>query len=66
MEKITPTRLAQEVGISVPYASQLLSGARPISTEMALRIFDATGEKIGPFVGLTAAEIRTARKLVRA
>jgi plasmid maintenance system antidote protein VapI len=66
METVTPTQLATAIGISVPYAWQLLKGDRPVSLEMALRIFDATAMQLGPLTDLTAAEIETARKMVRA
>ena len=64
METITPTQLANAVGISVPYAWQLLKGDRPVSLEMAVRIFDATKLQLGPLEGLSPSEITTARKIV--
>lgn len=63
METLTPTELAKATGISVPYAWQMIKGKRPVSLEMALRIFDATGKQLGPLASLTAAEIKTARKM---
>jgi plasmid maintenance system antidote protein VapI len=65
METITPTELAKAAGISVPYASQILSGARPASLDIALRIFDSTGVQVGPLANLSKGEIKTARKMVR-
>lgn len=58
-EKLTPTKLSQAIGVSVPYASQLLSGERtpPIST--AIRIYRATARKFGPIAHATDAEIDT-------
>lgn len=63
---MTPTELAKAVGISVPYAWQILNGKRPTTIDMALRIFDATGAKVGPIAGLSANEIKTARKIASA
>lgn len=59
---LTPTSLSQAVGISVPYASQLLSKeagrkARQPSMSMAVRIYRATGHKLGPIAGATEDEI---------
>ena len=66
MDPITPTELAKAAEISVPYAWQIVNGKRPPSLEMALRIFDATGQKFGALDGLTASEIAAARKMVKA
>ena len=55
-ERPTPTRLAAEAGISVPYASQLLNGTRVPPNPMALRIWQATGCKLGALESLTDAE----------
>lgn len=53
---ISPTELARVTGISVPYASQLLSGARKRpSPELALRIYEQTGLKLGLLEGLSEA-----------
>ena len=56
VERPTPTRLAAEAGISVPYASQLLNGTRVPPAPMALRIWQATGCKLGPLETLTDDE----------
>lgn len=62
---LTPTELAEKAGISIPYASQLLSGERKGSSlSMAYRIYDATGLQFGPLVNLTATDIEAMRKLV--
>lgn len=66
METITPTQLAKAIDISVPYAWQLLKGDRPVSLELALRIFDATSMQLGPIASLNVDEIETARKMVKA
>ena len=41
----TPTELARVAGISMPYASQILSGDRVPARPLAIRIFRATGWK---------------------
>ncbi|MDP3869152.1 hypothetical protein [Phenylobacterium sp.] len=56
--------MSKAVGISVPYASQLLglkktAKPRQPSMAMAIRIYRATGHKMGPICGATAAEIET-------
>lgn len=58
-----PTDLAGKLGVSVAYASQLLSGARKPSLELAIRLFDKAGVQLGPLVGATDEEIETLRKL---
>lgn len=60
---IRPTDLAGKLDVSVAYASQLLSGARKPSLELALRFFDLAGVKLGPLVGATDEEIATLRRL---
>ncbi len=54
---LTPTALAEELGISLPYASQLLSGARPMSLAWGLRIYRRTGHQLGPIKDATRAEL---------
>ncbi len=61
--KIRPTDLAGKLNVSVAYASQLLSGARKPSLELALRLFDASSVKLGPLAGASDKEIATLRKL---
>jgi transcriptional regulator with XRE-family HTH domain len=53
----TPTEFASKAGISVPYASELLSGKRTPSTRLAIDIFRRTGRRFGSIVGATDAEI---------
>lgn len=62
-DQIRPTDLAAKLNVSVAYASQLLSGARKPSLELALRFFDAAGVRLGPLVGASNEEIATLRKL---
>lgn len=63
---MTPTELAQATGISVPYASQLLSDdmlkRRQPSLQMALRIYDKTGLQLGFLRGLSKEEIEPLRR----
>ena len=54
---ISPTRLAEAIGISQSYASQLLSGARPISAAQAIKAYRATGVRLSPIAEATEAEI---------
>lgn len=54
---LTPTELAKALSISAPYASQILSGKRDMSREMAIRLFRATGDKLGPIAKATDDEI---------
>lgn len=54
---ITPTELQAQAGISKGYASNLLSGKKKPSPTMALRIFKATGVKLGPIENLADSEI---------
>lgn len=56
-EPLTPTALAKAIGVSLPYASQILSGERPPKVPMAVRIFRATGHKLGPIADASAEEI---------
>lgn len=56
-ETLTPSRLAEATGMSLPYASQVLSGKRPPKTPIAIRIWKATGHKLGPIANATDEEI---------
>lgn len=60
---VRPTDFAAAAGISVPYASQLLSGVRDPSRSLALRIFRATGRKLGPIANATDAQIEVLEAL---
>lgn len=59
---IRPTDLARELGCSVPYASQLIAGKRPLKVATALRIAEKTGHKFGPIANATDEEVRLLRK----
>lgn len=56
-DTLKPTKLAEALGISLPYASQLLGGTRTINPALAVRIYRATGVKLGPITEATDAEI---------
>lgn len=53
----SPTELAKLLNISKPYASQLLSGARPWTRALAIAAWLACGAKLGPLEGVPDAEI---------
>jgi transcriptional regulator with XRE-family HTH domain len=55
--KLKPSALAEAIGVSLPYASQILSNARPPKVPLAIRIYRATGHKLGPIAGATEDEI---------
>jgi hypothetical protein len=63
---MTPTELSKAAGISVPYASQLLSGARGASLRVALNIFDKTGLQFGVLKGLPKETIDQLRPKIAA
>lgn len=59
---MTPTELSEKAGISVGYASMLLSGERAsCSLSVALKIYDATGEQFGILKGLSPDTIAALR-----
>lgn len=60
--EISPTELADKAGISVPFASQLLSGNRGASLSVALSIYDKTGLQFGILKGLSPETIDGLRK----
>lgn len=64
---MTPTDLSKAAGISVPYASQLLSTKddqrREPSQSLAIHIFRKTGLKFGPVAKLTDEEIDLLERL---
>lgn len=59
MDDLTPTSLSKTLGISISYASLILSGQREMPRDMAIRLYRATGMKCGPVTGATDAEIET-------
>jgi len=60
---MTPTELSDKSGISLGYASMLLSGERlSCSLEIAFKIYDATGLQFGILKDLTPDQIEPLRK----
>lgn len=57
-----PTELARAAGISVPYASQILSGVKPLHCGLAIKIWDAFRVKLGPISEATDEEIAVLRR----
>jgi hypothetical protein len=55
--KPSPTELAAAIGVSTPYASQLLSGVRIPPVPTAIKVFRAIGLKLGPIQGASDDEI---------
>lgn len=54
---LTPTGLANDCCISIPYASQILSGVRAPARGLAIHIFRKTGWKHAILDGLTDEQI---------
>lgn len=52
----------QRLGVSKPYAHQIARGHSP-SVQMALRIFNGLGVKLGPIAGLSDEEIAVLEKM---
>lgn len=59
---ITPSELQARAGISKGYASDLLAGNKKPAPLTAVRIFRATGLRLGPLEGLTDEEIAVVEK----
>jgi transcriptional regulator with XRE-family HTH domain len=55
--ELTPKALSDAGGISQSYASMILSGDRTPSLEIALRIYDQTGQQFGILKGLSDSAI---------
>jgi transcriptional regulator with XRE-family HTH domain len=55
----TPSELARAMGISRPFASQVLTGARSMPRKLAIRIYRWKGVKLGPIEDATHQEIET-------
>jgi hypothetical protein len=54
---LTPTRLAQIGGVSVPFASQVLGGLKGWPRKLAIRVVRETGQKFGPMANASKEEI---------
>ena len=59
MSDLTPTGLANALSISVPYASQLLGGSREMPRDLAIKLYRATGLKMGPIADASDEQIET-------
>lgn len=57
METITPTALSDAASISLPYASQIISGKRQPSRPLAIHIFRTTGWRHSLIANLTDEQI---------
>lgn len=66
MEKPDPNAIATAGGVTPAYARMLIAGTRTPSLAVALRIYDATGEKFGLLRGLDDNGIETARQMAEA
>lgn len=64
--KMRPTDLAEKLDCSLAYASQLLSGARVPSLELAISIFDKSGVKLGKIADKSDEEIAVLREALAA
>jgi len=62
-DQMRPTDLAAKLNVSVAYASQLLSGARKPSLELALKFYDEANVRLGPLVGASDDDIAALRRL---
>jgi transcriptional regulator with XRE-family HTH domain len=59
----SPTEFAASAGISVPYASEILSGKRTPSTRLAIDIFKRTGRRFGSVVSASDDDIAALDRL---
>jgi plasmid maintenance system antidote protein VapI len=57
-----PTDLARAAGISVPYASQIISGAKPLHRSLAIKIWDEFKLKLGPIAEASDEDIEVLRR----
>lgn len=55
--KLRPVDVARALGISRVYAWQLVNNDRPFSRAHAIKLFRATGHKLGPIADASDAEI---------
>lgn len=61
----TIDQIVEHGGVTPAYARMILAGRKP-SLRLALRIYDATKEQIGPLAGLNRRDIEAARKMASA
>jgi transcriptional regulator with XRE-family HTH domain len=60
--QLTIEQIVEAGRVTPAYARMLHSGARYPSLSLALRLYDATGAKVGPLIGLGKAAIEAARR----
>lgn len=63
LESLSPTVLSVKLGISVPYASQIISGKREPSRALAIHMFRTIGHRHPVIAGLSDSEIGMLEKL---
>lgn len=54
--------LAETLGLSKSYAAQLRGGYRPVTIKFALTLHAKTGERIGPLIGASDADIAVLKR----
>lgn len=59
----TLTDFADEAGISVSYASEIVRGKRTPSRSLAISIYRKTGRKFGPISALPDTDIDTLERI---
>jgi hypothetical protein len=57
IDEIKTSELAEVLGISQPYASQIKGGTRAMTTRLALILFKKRGIKVGPLSGVATRDI---------
>lgn len=60
---MTPTQLSKAAGISVPYASQIISNERNPSRSLAIHILRTAGFRHAVLDGLSDAEIEMLERI---
>lgn len=63
MDVITPTSLADATGISLPYASQIISGKRIPPRSLAIHIFRRTGWRASIIEALSDEDMATLERI---
>lgn len=55
--------LARRLGCSKSYLNHVLSGRKALGPRLAIRIFEATGEKLGPLEGASTRDIKALQRI---
>ena len=66
MLKPDPNAIAEAGGVTPAFARMLIAGTRKPSLAVAIKIYDATGHKLGPLVNLDTRQINVARTMAEA